>query len=121
MRQRWIRDVSTEASRFLRQQKSNHRFDTEGARECNERNPAAGAIFILKKNGNATKMDKQQSESNVAFLRQQKSNHRFDTEGARECNERNPAAEAIFIITAYFYDKMGNPSISRLQNGILVI
>ena len=66
-------------------------------------------------------MDKQQSESDVAFLRQQKSNHRFDTEGARECNERNPAAGAIFIITAYFYDKMGNPSISRLQNGILVI
>ena len=43
-------------------------------------------------------MDKQQSESDVAFLRQQKSNHRFDTEGARECNERNPAAGAIFIL-----------------------
>ena len=42
-------------------------------------------------------MDKQQSESDVAFLRQQKSNHRFDTEGARECNERNPAAGAIFL------------------------
>ena len=42
-------------------------------------------------------MDKQQSESDVAFLRQQKSNHRFDTEGAREYNERNPAAGAIFL------------------------
>ena len=43
-------------------------------------------------------MDKQQSESDVAFLRQQKSNHRFDTEGARACDERNPAAGAIFFI-----------------------
>ena len=52
-------------------------------------------------------MDKQQSESDVAFLRQQKSNHRFDTEGARECNERNPAAGAIF------YKNVGSPERSE--------